>query len=239
MKIRYILLFAWAIVFPFTNAFPQESAKRKISSLFSQSRKAYDGVPVFEMKSSYSLFSDYKSTKPIEHYEGIYIKNKKESYSKIDRNEMVILKDISIRTDNDSKLIKYWKKGKNDDHVVYDLNDYLANFSKFLISEESGNWICTMTAPAISAVPYGKVVIYIDKNSHLITRQEIYMLTAKTIKGAKGKEKTDYPRLVISFSGFKPGNLTAAAKFNSSYYIQTLPSGTKPSKNYKNFQIAD
>ena len=170
MRFKYVL----ATLFILCNAVVHSQAKtdlEKITELFSKSYKAYMNPVVFKLNIDYKLFTTYKSNVVSEQYTSVVIKNRNEYYSKIDKTEFISLKKLFIKIDNESKLMQV-----NDDvsdaeiNDVYDLKGFLRHFNKFKLTEEGDYFVCSMTSPEVTSIPYGQIIVFIHKRNYNLNK---------------------------------------------------------------------
>ncbi len=223
------------------NAYSQKSADRtKIEGLIEKAQKKYASAPDFQFSAVYQLFGSYKSSTVSESYKGVFAKNKKNSYAKIHTTEFVKLNTFNIKVDNESKLMQVTKDGNgNGDLFPYQLGELLSNFNDFKISSTDLEWICTLTAPKVTFVPYGKVILHINKKDYSLTKQTMYLLQQNQYTDSKGKKLIGYPRLEITFSKVLWNSDAYAPKFELSSYIYQSKNKYHVSKKYKSYQIVD
>lgn len=219
----------------------QESDQAAIQDIFAKCRSKYDATQHFSLKTDYRLFPTYTSTVVNENYTGLTLKKGKDIYSKIENTEFAKIGSFYLKVDNWSKMMSYEQSANGEaDAMVYDLNKFLANFKEFKLTSDKKSWICTMTTPAITFVPYTKVVIYVNKADYTISKQVLYMISKAPYKNKNGNMVNDYPRIEISFVDFMakptPG---MDQKFKLDYYIKQNGKSVTASKNYKNYQIVE
>jgi hypothetical protein len=212
--------------------------KQKVMEIFRKCQKNYINAQSFEIKMQYVMYGSYTSQKPTEQYEGTYIKNRQEAYSKIGNTEFVQLRDCFIKADHETNLIMFGKRSQ-DDAVFYDIESLVKNFKTFEYKEKGNQIICTMGSAAVTFVPYSKMVICINKKTLTIDRQQMYMLTQMPVIGKNGRKTMSYPRVEVIFSGFKTKNIKIGEKFKKEYYVVSTRDGIVPVGQYKEFRIVD
>lgn len=206
--------------------------------LFTKSKKVYEDTNLFRMNMSYQLYPTYKSNVVTEKYEGLILKKDKNFYSKIGNTEFVNLKEEVVKIDNESKLIQYSQKAE-EQPLTYDLTGFMSNFNVFELSSSGNYWVCTLTSPEITFVPYGKIIVTIHKTNFTIGKQILYLLVESKYKTKSGKIETDYPRLEIAFSNFETKGVEVGTKFIMDTYIVQKNKKITPSKNYKNYTVVN
>lgn len=187
---------------------------------------------------SYKLYPTYKSTVITEQYDGLILKKDKSFYSKIGDTEFVNLKNGVVKIDNESKLIQYSQK-TDEQPMTYDMTTFVSNFNAFELSSSGDYWVCTLTSPEITFVPYGKIIVTIHKANFTIAKQVLYLLVESKYKTKSGKVETDYPRMEIAFSNFETKGVEVGTKFMIDTYISQKNKKITPSKNYKNYTVVN
>lgn len=229
-----------AIISGFSVYSQVKNDRKAITDLFTKSQKVYVNAENFKFSTAYKLFNTYKSTTVAEKYEGIVFKQKDDFYSKIGTTEFVKLNEDYIKIDHASKLMQIGKVDREDaGSQSYDLTALLSNFTVFELTETADYFICKLTAPAITFVPYSKVIVYINKKSYMMSKQILYMLKKINYKDAKGQIQESFPRLEIAFSDFQTQNIEWGTKFSQKSYIAKKNNKTVPSNNYKDYKIVD
>jgi len=242
MKIQSNLLLFF-LVFYMTNAVSQNKQqnvvdKQRIMDLLEKSKKVYEGSEAFKFNMDYKLFTSYKSNTITETYIGVLIKRRTDSYSRIGKTEFVHLGNDFIKIDNESGLIQL-SKNQEATSTVYNLKEMVSNFSVFELASEGNYWVCTLTGPEITFVPYGKAVIYISKTDYTISRQILYLLKINAYKDKDGKIKKAYPRMEINFSDFTTKAIDFGSVFKKENYIREIKNKYVPATKYAKYKIVD
>lgn len=214
------------------------TAKQQVIALLEKSQKAYDGTTSFTFNMDYKLFTTYNSNTVSETYSGIFIKRKQDSYSRIGKTEFVHLDNDLIKIDNESGLIQF-SKNQGLVNQAYNLKQMVSHFSVFELASEGNYWVCTLTGPEITFVPYGKVVAYIHKTDFTFSRQVLYLLKANAYKDKNGTLKRSYPRLEIRFSDYTTHPTYDPSVFRKDNYIREFQKRYVPAKKYAKYKIVD
>ncbi|PZO26638.1 MAG: hypothetical protein DCF13_13475 [Flavobacteriaceae bacterium] len=214
--------------------------KFKVLDLLAKSKKAYETKKNLVIKTTYNFYNSFSSKKPSETYFGLFLKGDGEYYSKIGSTELINLKDCNIVIDNElKKIVSNSPIDNSSIDKSYDLTSFCNNFSMFSLSSTNDNWICTMTAPEITFVPYSKIIVYINKSTHLISKQVMYYLNAIKYKDSKGKIKQDFPKIIIDFRShsFELGG--EKDRLKKGYYLNTNKGQITPSNKYIGYKLID
>lgn len=218
----------------------QETDKTKVINLLKKSQQVYDDLKTYYLESTYKLYVNQNSNEIKESYNGITVKKDDVAYSKIATTELISLKDLNIKIDNSTKRIQVSKdKSKQNVMKAFDVNEYSKYFVKYKFSEVNNQYKCELSTANVSMIPYSKVVIYIDKKSNRMLKQELYFLTKHKTKIVNGKPYYDYPRLEISFTNFKVDGFDVDAFFRKENYVVASKGKYLPAKKYKEYLIVD
>jgi hypothetical protein len=234
MKFKISILF----IFNCLLVLSQESEKDKIIDLFQKTQKVYESSNTMQINMDYNLYSSYTTNKIYEKTNGLYLKENEQNYTKIGDTEIINLNSYFIKIDHSTKLMNCTKKSKKKSSLIVDLKSYALNYSVFNLASEGNNWLCTLTTPEFSQVPYTKIVVYINKKNLTIHKQVMFMITTKKFK-INGKNKEDFPRLEIIFSSQKTKDISFGNKFKLENYIVKDKNKINTSKEYKAFKIIE
>lgn len=220
--------------------FGQETDKSKIINLLKKSQQVFEGLKSYYFESDYKLYVNQTSNEVKESYTGITVKKDHLAYSKIATTEFVILKDLNLKIDNNTKRIQISTE-KNQENLTpnFDIKKYLNYFVSYKITEVNNQYKCELKTDKVTMIPYSKVVIYIDKKTSRMLKQELYFLTKHKTKIVKGKPHYDYPRLEIVFSNFKTEDIDSDVLFKKENYVIVNKGKYIPTKKYKEYLIVD
>lgn len=232
---KHILLF---VLFFLLTSFNSGNDKQKILEIIRETKKNYENLQNFEITMDYKLYSTYNSMLVTEAYSGIMIKKKETFYSKIGATEFFRDNNYFIKIDHNSKAMQYSNSKHEESYKFYNMLDkYLEYFSKFELVSDKNIWICTLSAPEISVVPYNKIIFHIDKTDHSIKKQVLYLLVENKYKNTKGKIETGFPRLEITTG--KSNNIVPANKFNIKNYVYINKGKVLPAGQFEKYKIID
>lgn len=228
------------LIFTISIAFSQEGDKKRITDIFNKTAQVYNSASIFQSSMKYSLYPTYTSKNSSEQYSGIAIKKDKEYYSKIGETEIISLSSCQIKVDNESKLMQYIKSEKQTkENSVVEIKSYLTNFSTYAISSNEKEWICTLSTPSFSMIPYTKVVVHINKENYTISKQIFFLITTQKYKTKEGVIKEDYPRVEIVFNEFKTKDVIIGSLFSIQNYLSIDKNKVSPSNKYKGYKIVE
>lgn len=213
---RYYLFF---IIF-FPALVIGQSQTPKVVEILKQAQELYNVTKNYTLNTHYTLYQGENSNRVEESYEGLLLKQNATFYSRIHTTEFLYFDDEYLKINHDQKRIQYGEaKQKKTLEKGISIESYLKFFKNHSLKETSTAYICTLTTTAITPLPYGKVVMYIDKKTKQITKQTLYYLEKKAFKDASGATFYGIPRLEITFSMLNKDITTYKDRLQSSSYV--------------------
>ncbi len=190
-----------------------QTTKEQVTQLLKEVQGVYDGNTSFELTTQYELFKGENGKEVLESYDGNIVKNGSDSYNRINTTEFFQIGTHSIKVNHDQKKARYQKVDVSKTPVV-DIANMLTFFVGREVKETSDAYICTLTSSSITPMPYGKVILHIDKQSKRIKKQILHYLTKKPFPVKGNKEEWDTPRLEITYTNFSTDVTAYLEKFN-------------------------
>lgn len=221
----------------FYNTICFSNDKKKIAEILKKSSEYYSSKKQFEIKMTYNFFSNADSQKVTESYLGSIIKDNSYYYSKIGDTEIINGKGFSLKIDNVNKALQYYPHQLENNNTISDLKNYCSYFDRFYLTDRGNKWVCTMTTPGISFLPYSKLIIYINKSNYSISKQIAYFLTPNETRDKKGNTFLNYPRMEVEFSDLN-GKINVDV-FNLSNYLIIKKNKVYTSKKYSSYEIVE
>lgn len=210
----------------------------KIKDIFAKTQKAYSQDNALSLGINYKLFVSYTGSKVSEQYDGLCINNNKDVYLKIQNMEMLQTPSVSVKVNHDQKIIQVIKSTATvNNQSPIAISGYLKYFKSKTLTDMGSQWKCTLQNVGYTELPYGKIEIYINKVSFRIEKQILYLLDKVPYKNTKGIEKTDFPRLEISFKEAKQTASFRKSIFDPNSYIIIKGNSYTPSKKYSNYTL--
>jgi hypothetical protein len=197
-----LIISAFTLLFVVNSFCQQPSERDQITTILRKTQKLYEDKKTFQFKVNYSLYPTAKSMVVAENYQGLVVKSQDNIYAKIQGTEFIKINSLYVKIDSEAKLMQVTEEKNPSEEMttqLYKLTQMLTYFNDFALKSTDDYWICTMTAPKLSLIPYGKAVIFINKKDFSITKEVMYMLTQAKYKN-NGKTTLEYPRLEITFS---------------------------------------
>lgn len=214
---------------------------KTVQEIFKESQKAMKSFSSMRCDMNYNWYNSYTSEKPSIIYKGNIVKQNDVLYSKI--NETFFLTDtnnqIGLKCNTLQKALVVTKGNiPNNQSPSELLETYIKQFKITDVKDFGKFWMCTLTTDVITQLPYGKVEVYIDKETYLVSKQVLYFLSQVPYTSKKGEQKVGSPKLEITMFDYQ-SKLTPQEKALTelSTYIKKKDNTILPATAYKEFKI--
>ena len=188
--------------------------------LFSKTESYYKNTREYALKVDYQFFEEGKPTQAIETLHGNIQKKGDNYYSKIDQTEFIYIGKTFLKINHLQKAVLYAPIAEDRMLTPIDISSLFAYFEKVNIHEEKGSFVCELTFKPIETIPYKKMILFLDRSTYAIKKQELYMLPGKSYPGQASREKTKAGKIVISLFPQK-NKRDSSNLFNLSNYLLT------------------
>lgn len=218
MKKEYkYILFIWCCVC-YINSNAQN---QQVKDLFSKITQVYIAKKQYEIDVTYAMYRGAKGNNITESYTGKMVKNNEFSQFKVLDSEMLQFSNTQLSINHKTKTITYIPvKGASAQDMLFNMNTFLQYYDKATITEKNGIIICDMVPTKHNDQnQYGKVTLYINKDSYLIEKQELFFSNLIPFVEDKNTTKMDIGRLVIVL---KYNQLASKTAPTLNEYIQVL-----------------
>ncbi|MDY8138496.1 hypothetical protein [Aquimarina sp. 2201CG5-10] len=196
-KIKYIVVVVCCLGFVELGYAQGEKTKELLNKVTT----SYENKKQYQIAVTYNMHRGFTGNTITESYNGKMIRNDDFTQFKLASSEILRFSQSQLSIDHDEKKIIYSQNNKNGNvqNSPLDINGFLEYYDQTKITEKNDVLICEMVSTKTNFQnPYGKVVMYINKNSYQIEKQELFFSTlipfAESDNNAK---KMDYGRLVI------------------------------------------
>ncbi|WP_046745010.1 hypothetical protein [Kordia zhangzhouensis] len=190
---------------------------------------------------SYNWYDTYADTNPSLSYKGRTIKHDKVVYTKINQTFFLIDQktQLAIKCNETQKALLVTKVNDDYNQSPWELlESYIQQFKVKKVSDQGNHWVCTLTTDVITQLPYGKIEIYIDKQSSMMTKQVLYFLSQVPYTSADGEKKIGNPKLEVALSDFKTVLSQEEKRMTQlTSYIHKKGEKITPTIAYKAFRI--
>lgn len=230
------LVFIVCILFCSNFSFSQN--QNKVKEILTKVEKTYYSDNDLSLNLDYKLYTSYSSKVVSESYKGHIINNNKSIYLKIHNTEFLQTSSRSIKINHDQKMVAVFNKPDIESNVnPMSLSILLKNYKTQDLIDKGDYWICSLQTGKYTQMIYGKIEIYVNKQSYQVEKQVFYILEKAPYKDSKGNEKFDFPRLEITFKKAVLNESVKKEIFNLNNYIQINGDKILPSKKYSNYTI--
>lgn len=199
----------------------------------------YKSIEVLDIEMEYKMYKGFTGNHITESYTGTMYKNGDIMKVKILGSEIVKLPDAKIIVNNNDKTVMYNKIKENTIMgSPVDMSSFLKYYKESNIQYLGNTIVQEMVQKHLQMpLPYNKIVLYIDKTSYQIKKQELYLSTKVPFVDEKGKGVPDFARMEISFKANpKP---TIKVPNIKDYVFVSSSNNIKLSHNYANYTIID
>jgi len=197
----------------------------------------YEDTPAYEIEATYTMYRGLTGNNSTETYKGLLVKNGDINSFRILDSEVIQSSMHKINLNHKSKTISYTKQeqtGLANSPIA--INQFLDFFEQSKITEKDGELICELVSKkGNQQIPYGKIILYVDKATSLLKKQVFFFATA--IPFQEGEKTTmDYGRLVIDFA--HKGATVKTKALDIDTYVQIKKDGNiKIAENFKTYIV--
>lgn len=208
-----------------------------LDEILKKTQDFYKNESSYYIETQYKLFENHKDSHPLSTYKGEMGKMKNTYYNNVLGTEMYVGNDIMIKASHDQKAIEVSNNTLNGAEAIFNISGFLKSFKDYKVVQKEEVIRCELLAPELTSLPYGKIILYINKKDYSLQRQVMYYLHSSEYKNEKGEMVVSYPKLEINFSQVKPVSLLEKEVFNKSYYIVQNKGVIQPANNFANYKV--
>ncbi len=229
-----------------TNVFVGYAQENELSvnDILTKAQQVFANTQKYTVEVDYKMFGNYKTTKPLEAFSGVMVKNNASTYLKIHNTTFITNQKTktSVKVFNEDKIIEVAKQTTEivslDNTSPVNIENFIKLFKYKKVEDKGAHYLCTLTTDKITQIPYGRVEIYIQKTDFHITKQVLYFLANVPYKDHNGEQQKGNPRLEVTISNYKDAlSKTQEGIAELSQYIIKSGGAYKPSTAYKDFKI--
>lgn len=195
-RLKYIFSFVLVIVM-ITSVSAQ---KMQVKDVLKKVTAFYTNADQYQIDITYKMHRGLSGNNITESYKGSMIK--KGSYTKMEAlgSQVFQFSKTHLVVDHNQKVIAYNKLNTNGlSNSPLDVSDFLKYYDESQIIDEGNMLVCEMVSTRKNfQLPYGKVVLYINKDNYSVAKQELYFSNLIPFKNKENNtQEQDYGRLVI------------------------------------------
>ncbi|WP_298320823.1 hypothetical protein [uncultured Aquimarina sp.] len=160
----------------------------------------YKNTAQYQIDVTYNMHRGFTGNNITESYTGEMVKNGDFSKFKVLNSEIIYFSDDQLTISHTDKTIAYSKKtGTSVSSSPVEIEGFLKFYDQIAITEKNGQLKCEMVSSKYNpSNPYGKVIIYINKDKYYIEKQELFFAESIPFVDEKNNEReSDVGRLVI------------------------------------------
>ena len=212
-----------------------------VEDIIKKSHDMYANLQRFRFEADYKSFGSYDDTEILENYNGKMIRDNKQVYLRINNTIFLNSQGKNLKIYGDEKVIEAYKEVKQDviEQSPIFITEMLNHYKHKDFEETSGHFICTLQTGYLTQMPYGKIVIYVNKKTYAIERQIFYMLAKLPyVSNKTGERKIGNPRIEIELKNFKTTiSDQELNQISLSNYVKTSGSKLTTVGEFKDFTI--
>ena len=158
----------------------------------------YENSSAYQVELTYNMHRGLTGNNITESYKGSIIKNGSFLKMELLDSEILQFKEAQLIIDNSAKQVLYIDKSTGLDNSPLNISAYLDYYTKTVVTNKGNIIVCEMVPQEISGqLPYGKVVLYINKDTYSLEKQELFFSNLIPFKNENNEDVNDYGRLVI------------------------------------------
>lgn len=176
----------------------------KVREILENTQNVYKALDKYSVQSKYVLYKGMKSNDIEQKYSSLTIKSGEKYYSRIHNTEFLFLPDSYLKINHEEKRFEFSQSEiKTPELKGISVTNYLALFDANSVKETDDYYICSLFSKAITALPYGKIELHINKLDFQLHKQVFYLSNKITFKHSNGDEFRAHPRLEVVLSSYK------------------------------------
>ncbi|WP_136438019.1 hypothetical protein [Tenacibaculum maritimum] len=215
------------------------NAQNTVQSILEAYTKALQENKSYKVAVMYKIYKGHLSTIPEEVKTGVFYKDKKKSYTKIEEVEIINTPKIHVKINHGEKAILVADGIDSPKEARIDLKELLKYFEAKIVEEKMKYWkLIFIPKGKITQVPFSKLNVYLEKGSYNILKQEFYYYTTMNFSSSLKSSDLAKVKLETSFKNYKEITKKELSDiFEISKYISMNHKKIKPSLRYKNYEI--
>ena len=223
-QLKYLIFMLAAI-----SAQGQTNARLTAADILKKAADKMRDAPYYSFSTAYALYENYSSAKAKETHTGITLKKDGVYYNKIKNTEFVGFKGYTVKVNSDQKAIQIVKT----DHaqLPVDIESYLKGYQLKLIGNNKTYWICEISPPKVSQVPFSKILFYVNRKDFTIIGQKTYLFGHM-----ENDQLISGQRLEATFKERKPSPNDSFLTSEKNYFIRSGKE-IKPAARFNGYKL--
>ncbi len=211
-----------------------------VKELLNKVSNFYLNKSKYHIDMTFTMYRGIKGNAVTESYTATMEKNGSYSKNSISGTLVYRFPKAQVVVDNTSKKIIYSKPNTGTQNSPIDLKAYITHYEKSQVLDKGSQWVCEFvsTQNSFSKLPYGKVLLYINKSDYRVTKQILYFsnLIPFQEKGTTDVVQ-DYGRLHIDLA--YDFDMNIEKKELKHFILATASNKIQPQKDFANYQLID
>jgi len=201
----------------------------------------YANTHQYQLSMTYTLFRGLSGDRATESYTGTMTKVNNYSQISVLNTTVFQFPEARLVIDEDRKIVAYSEIGSTENvGSPVDVSSFLQYYSEAQILDKGTYWQCELVAEkkALTNLPYGKVILDIDKRDYQIRKQELFFANLIPFKDKNGElEERDYGRLIIQLK--QQGNDVVETKTLGDFILKTASNKIQLQQPYAAYELID
>ena len=174
-----------------------------VNQILNKTVEFYKGINDYEILTTYSLHPADQPNVFIESYQGVTIKNQKRYHYKLLSSEVYIFDNKQLVVDHREQTVNYNIINYEDIKFPVDFESYIELYDEQKVIEDKEYVICELSGSSKNIQnPYSKIVIYLNKKTYALVKQELFLKSLIPFKNETGVKQ------------LVKGKMTVALKFS-------------------------
>lgn len=216
-------------------------AQATVKEVLDKSMQFYAMKDQYHIDMKFTMHRGLSGENPTESYEGSM--QKKGEYIKNTALSTIVhqFQSAKVVIDESTKTMFYEKlEADAIQNAPINLNAFLEQYKKSQVHDNGSEWICEMVAETNNFVqtPYGKVMIYVDKDNFEIKKQVLFFTNRVpfNIENGSGTEP-DFGRLVINLK--YRDDIEIQPKQLKEFLVNDTGNALKLQEEYASYKLID
>lgn len=209
-----------------------------VKSVLEKTTDYYSNIKEYQIDMTFTMYRGITGDNITESYMGSVQKTKTCTVNTVLGVEVYQFPDVKLVVDTAKKNIIYSKSGASNGSGPIEIESLLNYYDKTKLNDGGKEWICEMvsTQKTFNQLPYGKVVLYINKKNYSVSKQVLYFSSLIPFKSKSGNEmEQDYGRLTIDLKN-QPGKRETKNKL-SDFIITSVDGKINVHKDYASYEL--
>ena len=212
------------------------------SFLLEKSKEYYQTIGDFEVTAKYELYRGTKGAHLLDSRDMITRKKDEFFYTKGANMEYLTTPTGALKINHSQKAIEYASNtGQNNwQNAFINVAEYLNYFATNKVEELENDFKVTLQTPLLTQLPYTTIVLYLNKQTFAISKQELLLADRLRYKDNNGQEQEAIKRLVIKITALNSDHFTIsdnALKLSS--YLNDLNDKVTLGKSYTAYTLVN